>query len=383
MPTPTEIIFFLSAAGILAPFVAGPAFIFILYLIRGKKEVLLSDHLPKLSIIIVARNAQDFAEQKLKNTLGLNYPADKLEIIFYSDGSTDNTKLIVPRFKDNNMHFYSSSSHCGKINGMNEAVEACSGEILIFTDIDVHLSPDSLLKLVPYFGDSTVGGVSGGQVVVKKGAKLEDAQNVYLRWGGALKAMENMLGCITTNNGSLYAMRRNLYQNIPPGVTDDLYACMSIILQHHRFLYNPDAKAFMNAPSKDIAHELSRRRRIVSTSIRGIFIAREILNPFKHGFVSISLFFNKVLRRFIPIFLITLLLSNILLLSSYSQAQTLLTLQCSFYFIALLYSVIIKTLPTIPFFTKLSSLAYYFCLGNYGTMLGLIDWVRGKKISKW
>lgn len=383
MPPLIETIFFLSGIAITASFAGGPVVILIAYLIQGKRSVVISDRLPTLSIIIVARNAGDVVEKKIRNTLELDYPADKREVIFYSDGSTDSTESKARKYEDDNFHVYASKSHCGKINGMNAAVKVCKGEILVFTDIDVMLDPGSLRKLVPYFGEPSVGGVSGSKVVVKENAKLEDAQNIYTRWAGSLKWMENMLGCITTNDGTLYAIRKELFREIPPAVTDDLYVCLSVIRQNHRFLYDPGAKAFMPAPSRDIAHELRRRKRIVSTSLRSIFLSCEILNPFNHGIAGLSLFFNKVLRRFVPIFMVTLLLSNIALAFQYPLAQAILALQCAFYFLAILYGAFIHHIPKVPVITKVSSLAFYFCLGNYGTFLGLIDFARGKQISKW
>lgn len=378
-----ETIFILSGIGIVASFAAGPAIIFITYLIRGKSSVTRSDNLPKLSIIIVGRNAEDVIEKKIKNTLELDYPADKREIIFYSDGSSDGTENMARKFQNDNIHVYSSKAHCGKINGMNEAVKVCWGELLIFTDIDVMLDAGALLKLTPYFGDPSIGGVSGAKVVVKDNTKLEDAQNIYTKWAGSLKWMENTLGCITTNDGTLYAIRKELYQEIPPAVTDDLYVCLSVIRQNRRFLYDPNARAFMPSPSRDIGHEIRRRRRIVSTSLRSILLSCEVLNPFKHGVASWSLFFNKVLRRFVPLFMITLLPSNIALAFHHPVAQWILSLQCIFYFFALLYGVFLHRFPSIPIVTKLTSLPFYFCLGNFGTLLGLLDFAKGKQISKW
>jgi biofilm PGA synthesis N-glycosyltransferase PgaC len=241
----TKALLLLSIIGVIASFFVGPMIIFLAFLFRKKRPVLFSDKLPHLSIIIVAHNAENIVEKKFKNTLALNYPTDKREIIFFSDGSTDSTEIKAHQFKDDKIHFYSSKSHLGKANGMNKAVNVCSGDILIFTDINALLDKDSLLKLVPYFGDTSVGGVAGSKVIIKENVKLEDAQNIYAKWAGSLKWMENKLGCITTNDGKLYAIRKKLFREIPLTVTDDLYVCLSIILQNHRFLYNPDAKAFM------------------------------------------------------------------------------------------------------------------------------------------
>lgn len=364
-------------------FIATPIMLRLLYFISGKKHVICSDVLPMVSIVLVVRNAEATIESKIKNTLSLQYPHDKLEIIIFSDGSTDETEQKAKAFTEKNVRIFSSSAHEGKNNGINEAVKKCSGEILVFTDADVILDTASLLKIVKYFGDPLVGGICGNKVVVKDNSRLEDAQDVYTKLSGSIKWLESQIGSISSNDGTLYGIRKELFRELPPAVTDDLYVCLSVIRQNYRYMFEPEARAYMSAPSVSPAHEIRRRRRIVSTSLRGIFLLKEVLNPFKYGAVAISLFINKVLRRLLPVFLITLFLSSAVLSPCCMIVKTVLAMQTAFYLLALLYVILFQHLPKIKLITKISSLSFYFCVGNYGTLLGLIDFFSGKRTTKW
>lgn len=364
-------------------FLATPILLRAVYFIRGGKKVAYSDALPTVSLILVVRNAEDIIEDKIGNMLSLDYPAEKLEIVIVSDGSTDATESKARAFARENIHVFSSASHEGKIHGLNKAAVKCSGELLAFTDGDVVLERDSLLKLVKYFGDPEVGGVCGDKVVVKDNSKLEHAQHAYTKFAGSIKLLESRVGSISTNDGTLYVIRKELFSEIPPAVTDDLYVCLSVVRQNHLFMFEPEARAYMSAPSRDTVHEIRRRRRIVSQSLRGIFLLREVLNPFKHGAVSFSLFFNKVLRRLLPVFLILLFMSSMVLALHYPVIRVFLVMQTAFYLLALSGFLIFQHIPKVKMITKTASLAFYFCLGNYGTMLGLIDFLRGRQITKW
>jgi cellulose synthase/poly-beta-1,6-N-acetylglucosamine synthase-like glycosyltransferase len=379
----SKLIFIFSLSMVLAVFLLPPLMFALMYLLKSKKPARYSSDLPRVSLVVVARNAEDVVESMIKNALSLNYPADKLEIIIFSDGSTDKTEMKARALASRNIHVFSSLSHEGKNSGINQAVMKCSGELLAFTDIDVVLAPDSLLFLVRHFGDPAVGGVCGNKIVIKDNNRLEDAQSVYTKFASYLKSMESRTGRISSNDGTLYVIRKELFRELPPAVTDDLYVCLSIVEQNFRFLFEPEARAFMSAPSKNLEHELRRRRRIVSTSLRGIFLLRKLLNPFEYGAFSISLFINKVLRRFLPVFLILLFVSSILLAFHNPIITSMLVLQAIFYLVALFYGVFLQHMPFLRPARRIASLAFYFCIGNYGAFNGLIDFLSGKRITKW
>lgn len=354
-----------------------------LYRLKGRKEVKAASIRPSVSLITVVRNAEDQIADKIRNSLSLNYPHEDYEVIIFSDGSTDATEERVRPFVGQNVYLFVSEGHEGKINGMNRAVEMSKGEILFFSDVDTMLGEEAIVNLVKYFGDPEVGGVAGRQTIYKDNLDLEKAQRDYKRFDTSVKSLESHIGSISSNDGTLYAIRKKLFQQIPPAVTDDLYVCLSIVRQRYRFIFEPDVKAYIKGSSRDIAHEIQRRRRIISTSLRGIFLMRDLLNPFKYGFFSIRLIINKIIRRLMPFCLIFMLLSTTYLSCYSPAARIFLFLQLFFYLLAFIYWAVLQYFPQLKTLNRLPSLAFYFCLGNYGMILGIFDFLRGKKITKW
>lgn len=378
-----SLIFVISVLGVLLVFLINPVLIWVSSIIKGKKPVKTASIHPSISFISVVRNAEDLIVKKIKNSLSLNYPSEDYEIIFFSDGSTDRTEERVKPYVDKKVRLLSSATHEGKNNGMNKAVQYCSGDILIFSDIDAMLGKDTLLKLIKYFADPEVGGVGGKQTIYDDKQDLEKAQRNYKELDTSIKHLESQIGSISSNDGKLYAIRRELFKPIPPAVMDDIYVCLSVVKEGYRFFFEPEAKAFTKAPSRNIKHEILRRRRNISTSLRCVLLMKEMLNPLRYGYFSIRLIINKILRRMLPFFLILILFSSITLSSYNYFIKVFLYLQLGFYVLALSYWIVLRHIPQLKAINRIPSLAFYFCLGNYGMLLGVFDFLRGKKIIKW
>lgn len=378
-----SVLFVVAVFGVVLLFVLNPLILYISILLRGKKVIHTSDSLPSVSIIIVVHNEDSIIAEKITNSLSLKYPPELLEIVVFSDGSTDATEQHVAPFISEKVRFYAAPEQRGKNSALNNAVAQCYGEVLVFTDVDTRVEGDALLKLMQYFGDPSVGGVCGEKVIIKGEARLGDAQGVYTRFANMIKQLESSIGSISSNDGTLYAIRKKLFMPVPDGVTDDLYLCIAVVRQGFRFLYETAAKAFIKAPSRNPVHEIQRRRRIVCRSLRGISLQKTILNPLKYGIFSISLFINKVNRRLLPLYLLIILLCSLLLSFSSSLMLLLLLLQSIFYTTAFLYWKYLQHIRHLQLLKKMSSLVFYFSIGNIGTFLGLFDFLRGKQFRMW
>ncbi|MBF0345404.1 MAG: glycosyltransferase [Nitrospirae bacterium] len=352
---------------------------FLLILIPKRPVKILDVELPAVSLLIVVHNGESLMQDKLVNSLSLHYPPEKYEIVVYSDGSTDSTVRVVSEFVYDRIRLFSHFQQEGKNKSLNKAIEHCKGEIVVFSDADAILSEDSLLEMVSYFSDPEVGGVTGKRVIKKDIAALKDAQSLYIAFDSFIKSAASDT---TSNDGKIYALRRSLFVQMPPSVADDLYEWLAVIQAGYRFLYTGKATAFIRVPARDTAHEFLRRRRIVSTSLRGIYIMRSVLNPFRYGMFSITLFVNKVLRRLLPIFAILLLVSSLLLSVRYPVFRVVSALQLCFYVTALLYPFLFKHVKIFKI-NKVASIVYYFCIGNYGMLLGVMDFLNGKEITSW
>ena len=378
-----SLVFTFSISGIFLIFLFTPLLTWIVNLIKGKKTFQYSTSHPSVSMITVVHNAEDLIVDKIKNFLSLNFPSNDYEIIIFSDGSTDETEKMVKPFIDKKVYFFSSPIHEGKINGMNKSVQSCSGETIVFSDVDAILESDAIINLVNYLSDPEIGGVCGKRIIYGNSKKLQKAQSDYISFDSAIKKLESQIGSMSSNDGKLFSIKKDLYQPIPPGVTDDLYTCLAVVKQNKRFLFEPEAKAFIKVPSRSPAHEIERRRRVVTGSLRGIYLMKEVLNPFKYGIFSLNLFINKIIRRFLPVFLF-LLFSSSLFLSFYNLfIKTFFFFQIAFYSLAFSYWALFQHISSLKLARRGSSTAYYFCLGCYGTLLGLLDFLMGKQIVKW
>lgn len=333
-------------------------------------------HRPEVDFIIVVRNGEGGIERKLRNTLALRYPSEKLRVLVYSDGSTDGTAEKATAVGGESVRVVADPVHDGKNISMNKAVRECSGDVLVFSDADAELRDDALELLVPYFADAQVGGVSGNKVIRGKGGGVAGAQGLYNRFSSALKRIEGRTGSVSTNDGTLYAIRRTLFRPVHPAVTDDLFVCLSVIDQGCRFVYETAATAVIDAPSKSIAHEFRRRRRVVSRSLRGLYINRSVLNVTRHGQVAVSLLCNKVLRRFLPVLLLLLFLSSAALARRHGLIALIFAAQVLAYGVAVLYLVAGAG-------GRFAKAAAYFLVANGGTLLGLVDFLRGREMAKW
>jgi len=109
---------------------------------------------PTVSFITVAYNEAKCIREKIENSLSLNYPRDKLNIIFASDGSTDLTDNILSGYKNRGIGFLKFDQRRGKAACLNDAVSKAQGEILIFSDANVIYQKDAIRRLVRNFIDN-------------------------------------------------------------------------------------------------------------------------------------------------------------------------------------------------------------------------------------
>ena len=261
-------------------------------------------------------------------------------------------------------------------------VREATGEICVFSDISEMFDPDAVRMLVRHFADASVGGVCGRRCVGERKRPLANAQRLYITLDSCIKQWESATGSITANDGKLYAIRRSLFKPVPPGVTDDLYNALSVVRRKKRFIYEPDAVAVVRLPSRDTRHEVARRRRIVSRSLNGIRRQREVLDPRRHGIFALRLLVNKVLRRFLPLFLLILLPTSLFLYARGPFFALVVWAQLAFYFAAAAHFVIPRGRRGSGA-ARIASTAFYICAGLAGTLLGVMDFITNPPPAKW
>ena len=219
---------------------------------------------PAVSLLIAAYNESRVITAKLKNSLALDYPAEKLEIVVASDGSTDNTAELASHFADGKrVRVLPFPDNRGKLYVLNDSVPKLRGDIIVFSDAASMLEPDAVRRLVENFADPKVGGVSGIYSVRKtEQAQLGASEDLYWKYETFLKRQESRLGSILGCHGALYAIRKSLYPfPAPSTINDDYVIPIRVLQQGYRVVYDPRAVAW------EEAHEMkgfSRRVRIMT-----------------------------------------------------------------------------------------------------------------------
>ena len=190
------------------------------------------NHYPEVTLLIAAYNEEDVIEEKVKNSLALGYPQDKLHIVVVSDGSTDRTDEIVKKYEDRGVELF-RTERLGKTVARNRAVENAKGELIVLTDANAFFRQDALKKLVKHFQDPGVGVVCGALVL----KRADGSENLYWRYEKLIKRLENKFHSIIGANGSIYAMRRELYDPLPPEVDDDFVEPLIVYMKGKKAVY--------------------------------------------------------------------------------------------------------------------------------------------------
>jgi cellulose synthase/poly-beta-1,6-N-acetylglucosamine synthase-like glycosyltransferase len=336
-----------------------------------------ADYLPYVSIIIAAYNEANSIVSKIDNILSSKYPLEQLEIIVASDGSNDGTNTLVADLNCPQVRLLTLPRQ-GKNLAINEAVKATRGEILVFTDADSLLGPDSLGHIVAPFADDAIGGVSGDYRHNSLKVK-QQGERAYWNYDRFLKRLQTANGNVGGAAGALYAIRSSLFRPVPTSVTDDFFSAMQVVSARYRLIFEPRAVSYGPVAASPKA-EYKRKVRVMTRGLRGIWLMRRLLNPFSYGFFSVQLFTHKVLRRLLAIPLILMLITAPLLwnVSWIYQAATL--VQFAFHALALTGFLLQNTGVGQ---NKLLNIPYHFDLVYYASLVALNNLIRGNQYATW
>jgi cellulose synthase/poly-beta-1,6-N-acetylglucosamine synthase-like glycosyltransferase len=371
-----EAFFWLAIALLLYVYVGYPCLLaMISRFCRPRREL---QYIPTLSILIAAYNEESGIRKKLEQTLQLDYPADKMEIIVLSDGSTDRTDQIVLAFADPRVRLLRLTGRKGKTNAQNEGVKIANGEVLVFSDATTIYHPQALRKLAANYGDPRVGAVSGRYQYFDPGGNSPTGLGTIAFWNyeNFLKMMQSRIHTITGCCGCIYSVRRDVYTELKSEVISDLVQPLHVIEKGFRVLFEDQALAYEET-TQSAHEEFSMRVRVVTRGMRGLLSIPELLKPWKFGWISYQLWSHKVLRWFVPILLLLLLASNLVLWQR-QPYQYFLVAQAVFYLVTLL-----ALLLPVQRLWKPLGIPLYFCTLNAAAFLSLIEVLRGKKYVVW
>lgn len=341
------------------------------------KAIQKGDITPKVSLIIAAYNEEDVIEKKIQNILALDYPAEQLEFIVASDGSSDKTVALARPYADQEKIKLLDLPRGGKNQTLNSAIPHATGDILVFSDADAMLKPDALKRLIAPFNDPKVGGVGGDFRYVKDG---DDGEGEMSYWNidRLFKTWQSQAGSMTSATGQIFAIRRELFREVPLDTTDDFYISSQVPSAHLRLVFEPTAIATGKVTKS--SKEFRRKNRIAVRGLTGIRHMKHMLNPFNYGFYAIQLLSHKILRRLVALPLLIILIITPMLWNFGLFYRAALMLQLAFHGLALT-GYLLRNHPIGKF--KLFSLPLFFNMVNLAMLIAVIHIARGKKFTVW
>lgn len=352
-----------------------PAVLYILAQLR-RKTAGKSDYLPKVSLITSAYNEEECIKDKIENSLSIDYPSDRFEIIIASDGSTDKTESITEQYQNKGIKFLKFNERRGKASCLNDAVSVAKGELLVFSDANVYYDKDAIRKLVRNFQDQRVGAVTGEVRYVLDKNSTNQGEGVYGKYERFLRIKESNLYSLVGVNGAMYAMRRNLYVPLKKDIiTDDFFVALNIIAKGYRIAYEPEAKGIemIVTSAKD---EFRRKVRIIAGGYQAVKELGWKLMSFPLP-VVFELISHKLLRWLAPFFLLGILIVNIFLLNI-PLYRALFYLQTLFFASVFMGYILEKMELNNPF-----SFLYYFTVVNFASICGFFKFLTGTQKVTW
>ena len=330
---------------------------------------------PTVTIIITAYNEEKKIRDKIINTLALEYPKDKLQIIIASDGSNDKTVEIAEKYK-NGIEIINRLERSGKENTQKEAIGIARGEILVFSDVATMLESDGLVQIVSNFSDNTVGCVSSEDRLIGKGGKVS-GEGFYVRYEMWLRRLESKCNSIVGLSGSFFAARKIVCDDFSGNMQSDFRTVLSSVKKGLRCIIDPKAVGYyMEVKGK--GKEFDRKVRTVLRGLTVYFNHTELLNVFKYGLFSYQYFCHKLLRWTVPVFLVTAFISNAVLAVHSSFYQFMLLLQVLFYGIALTSIAIDR-----DYSFNLANVPKYFLIVNASIAMAWLKYIRHHRIVLW
>ncbi|HEX9912755.1 MAG TPA: glycosyltransferase family 2 protein [candidate division Zixibacteria bacterium] len=343
--------------------------------------VIKGEDVPTATLLIPVYNGEKVIKDKLENCLSLFYPKNKLEIMVISDCSTDKTEEIVSSYEHKGVKLLRLEQRSGKTRALNMALRELQSEVVFFTDTSTLLTKDSLVKIAKNFADTRVGCVSGeDRSISALQEKGESGEGVYVGMEMKLRRLESEICNLTGVSGCLYAIRRELVDQIPNDLIDDFYLPLQVAKQGKRVISESEGIAYVTRVA-NFKEEFKRRRRTALGGLEVFFSELSLLNPFKYGFFSLELLSHKLLRWLTPFLFLLLVLCNLFLLQHFIFKLTLLV-EIFSVFIALVYLFFLANKKLTGFFSMIESV-FYFYLVNLALLLAWTKFILGKREIIW
>lgn len=341
---------------------------------------------PEVCLFVTAYNERDFVKQKVENSFSLDYPKEKIQYLWVTDGSDDGTPKLLKAWPQLEVHHFDERR--GKMHAMNRGVKFVKAPIIIFSDTNTVLGKQSIREIVASFSNPEVGCVAGEKRIVEKksDAAAGAGEGLYWKYESWIKKMDAELNSAVGAVGELFAIRTELFEEVEPDtLLDDFLISLRIAQKGYKIDYTPNAFAEETA-SLNVKEELKRKIRIAAGGVQTIFRLKGLFNPFKNGVLTWQYLSHKVLRwTFAPISLFLILPVNLLLVLQLSDQPLAL-----FYTFFLWFQLLMYVLAVVGWYLENRKLhfkwlfvPYYFMVINYTSIRGMLRYFKGKQSVAW
>lgn len=343
------------------------------------------DELPEVTLLIAAYNEESVVKEKMENTLALDYPADKLKIVWVTDGSNDRTNEILATFQQVEVLF--KPERRGKTAALNRAIDYVRTPIVVFTDANTMINREAISEIAKQFRNPQVGCVAGEKriLVRKQDGIATGGEGLYWKYESTLKRWDSQLYSAMGAAGELFAVRLNLFEKMEEDtLLDDFILSMRIVQKGYVISYCDTAYA-IETGSANLHEEEKRKVRIAAGGLQSIWRLRSLLNPFKYGIVSFQYISHRVLRWSVtPVALFALLPLNAAIAFSTTGEDAvcylgILLLQVLFYLMAYWGYALSK----LNIKNKLLYVAYYFVFMNINVIRGFFYLQKKRGSGTW
>ena len=375
-----KILFWSAFFIIFYAYIGFPVTLLVLSLFKKQAPLPREEYYPAVSMIIPVHNEELIIEEKIKNSLSLDYPAGRFQIIVASDNSTDKTDAIVSGYQNTakNIEFFSCGARGGKLSVMKKAVERATGEILVFTDADAVLEKDAVKNIVMPFSGSSIGAVSANVRYFIPALQLK-GRDFY--WGieNFIRLFQARLDSLCMVTGPFWAVRKYLfYRDAPLYAIDDAVLPMYVVKRGYKVVVCVNARAKVLA-HPTIAADFMGIKRVANGGFRAVIHHRQLLNFLHYPITAYCLLWHKIMRWPTIMFLVVLFLTNSALFNSGAYFyRVLFLLQSVFYFAAAL-GLAAPVFRRYVFF----QIPIYLVSNWTAIFIGFFEVILGRKVLSW
>ncbi len=348
-----------------------PAILYVLVRMKAKTFNESEDQEPSVTLLISAYNEATVIEEKIQNSLNLDYPSNKLQIFVLDDGSSDGTDGIVASYAGQGITHFRVDGRGGKNVAINETWPEISSDIVVFSDANCMYQEDAIRCLVKHFSDERIGCVCGELRYISAETGSSLGENLYWKYEQVLKKWQSRMGEVLVLNGSIFAVRRELFRPLHPKIANDFQIPVAVANQNFAIIYQPEAVATEKV-AESARDEFGRKARIIARGYEGFF---HCFMDFR-GMRLFQFISQKFLRWNVWMAMVLMFATNLFLLHN-AFFRFVFVAQLVFYAFACAGPLLNRVrIPGV-------GIPYYFCIVNLGAFVGLLRFISRKQKANW